>query len=173
VTPVIPRSEATRDPATRRGFLSWAAAVALVAAVPLVTTDVLAATARPRAEVMVLHATNVDGGGSIDPRIGNMPQLRRPPLSAYNTYKLLDKTTLPLEKDRPSAYKIANGRTLQVTLLEVTDDKRYRVRAEINQPQGEAFLKLLEVTASPNEPLFVGGQAYQGGTLVLAMTMRQ
>ncbi len=39
-------------------------------------------------------------------------------------------------------------------------------------PEGQAFLRLLEVTASANEPLFVGRQAYDGGTLVVGLTVR-
>jgi hypothetical protein len=150
-----------------------AAGVALVGAVASAPKAVHAAAApHPRVEIMQLHATNADGGGSIDPRIGNMPQLKRPPLSSYNTYKLLDRKVLPLEKDKPVDDKLVNGRTLQVTLLDITSDKRFHVQAEINQPEGQAFLKLLEVTASANEPLFVGGQAYDGGTLVVGLTVR-
>jgi hypothetical protein len=162
---------------SRRAFVELvlgAAGLALVCAVPATPSAVHAAAApHPRVEIMQLHATNSDGGGSIDPRIGNLPQLKRPPLSAYNTYKLLDRKLLPIEKDKPVADKLVNGRTLQVTLLDITADKRFHVRAEIDRPDGgEAFLKLLEVTASANEPLFVGGQAYQGGTLVLGLTVR-
>jgi hypothetical protein len=123
------------------------------------------------AEVMVLHATQSDGGVSIDPRIGNMPQLTKPPFSAYNQYKLLDRKALPLEKGKPAAYVLPNGRTLQVSLVDVVE-KRFHVSAAINQPGGQAFLKLLDVTAAPNEPFFVGGQSYQGGTLVLGITLK-
>ena len=122
--------------------------------------------------VMVMHATQVDGGGSIDPSIGSMPQLRKPPFSAYNAYKLLDKKLLPLEKGKPVMYPLVNGRTLQVTFLDATADRRFHVGTAINQPGGQAFLKLLEVTAAPNEPFFVGGQSYQGGTLVLGITIK-
>src|SRR5688572_17003680 len=50
------------------------------------------------AEVLVLHATVTPGGGSIDPRIGDVPQLKKPPLSAFNTYKFVDRKTTPLNK---------------------------------------------------------------------------
>jgi len=59
-----------------------------------------------------------------------------------------------------------------VTLRDVTKDKRYAVDAMIDQPGKEEYLKLLEVIAAPNEPFFVGGQSYRGGTLILAITMR-
>jgi len=123
------------------------------------------------AEVMVLHATQQPGAGSIDPSIGNMPQLKRPPFSAYNTYKLLAKQSLALTKGTPVTYTLANGRVLQVTLQDVTADHRYKVAAAINQPGGSAYLKLLEVTAAPNETFFVAGQQYQGGVLIIGFTL--
>jgi hypothetical protein len=123
------------------------------------------------AEVMVMHATQAPGAGSIDEKIGNMPQLRKPPFSAYNTYKLLDKRTLSVQKGQPSSHQLPNGRTLQVSLSDVKE-RRYHVSASISQPDGKAFLKLLEVAAAPNEPFFVAGQTYQGGSLVIAITLR-
>jgi hypothetical protein len=125
------------------------------------------------AEIMVMHATQSDGGpGWIDPAIGKVPQLTKPPFSAYNTYKLLDKRTLPLAINTPGTYSLPNGRVLQVTFLDATVDKRFHIKTAINQPGGTAYLKLLEVTAAPNETFFVGGQSYQGGSIVLGITMR-
>jgi hypothetical protein len=130
------------------------------------------APATATAEILVMHATQAPGEGSIDPRIGDLPQLKKPPFSAYNTYKLLDSKKLPLKKGEPGEYALVNGRTLQVLLRDISADKRYSVHTAINQPGGATFLKLLDVTAAPNEPFFVGGQSYQGGSLVLAITMR-
>jgi len=125
------------------------------------------------AEIMVLHATETPGAGSIDPAIGNLPQLRKPPMSAFNTYRLLDKRTIPIEMGRSATYTIANGRVLQVSFVEPTADHGFHVRAAINQPGGNAYLKLLELTAKANEPFFVAGQLYNGGTLILAITLRR
>ncbi len=125
------------------------------------------------AEVMVLHATQTTGPGSIDPQIGNLPQLKKPPFSAYNTYKLLDRKALVLEKNKPTNYEMVNKRVLAVTLEDITADNRYKVAAAINQPGGgDAFLKLLEVTAAPNETFFVAGQTYEGGILVIGITIK-
>ncbi len=125
------------------------------------------------AEVMVLHATTVDAPPWIDPAIGPLPQLRKPPLSAYNTYRLLDKRLLPLQMGRSSTYTMANGRVLQLTFVEPTADHGFHVKAAINQPGGKAYLKQLELTARPNDPFFVAGQEYKGGVLVLAITLRR
>jgi hypothetical protein len=132
----------------------------------------------PTLELRVIHATKVDGGGSIDPALRDLPQLTRDqPFVRYNVYKLLDQRQVPLEAGKPVTYTLVNGRTLQVTLTDVTDDrneKRYHVRTEIQEPgtPKKAFLRSLEVTASANEAFFVGGQSYQGGTLFIELVVR-
>ena len=126
------------------------------------------------ADVMTIQATQTDGGSFIDPLIGSMPQLSKPPFSSYNNYRLLDCKSLPLEPGKSATYPLVNSRILQVTYMEETADKRHLVSAAINQPggSGKAFLKLLEVKAASNETFFVAGQVYKGGSLVLAITMR-
>jgi hypothetical protein len=124
------------------------------------------------AEIMVLHATMAPGPGSIDPAIGKMPQLQKPPFSVFNTYRLIDKKIIPLEVGRTGPYTLPNGRVLQVTFAHPTQDKRFHVQVAINQPGGHAYLKLLEVTAGANETFFVAGQPYKGGVLVLGITLR-
>ncbi|MGC4092422.1 MAG: hypothetical protein QM756_32005 [Polyangiaceae bacterium] len=59
------------------------------------------------AEVLVLHATNSQKG--IDPRIGAMPELKKPPFSSYDSYELLDRARLPLEPKLPKTLKLPNG----------------------------------------------------------------
>jgi hypothetical protein len=166
-----------RTPTIRRRKLI-AAALTAMGLYALAVPHASAQGAKPpaaltvNAEIMVLHATQADGGGFIDPAIGKMPQLTKPPFSAYNTYKLLDRKTLPLSVGSSGTYTLPNNRVLQVTFIEATPDKRFHIKTAINQPGGSAFLKLLEVTAAPNETFFVGGQSYQGGSLVLGITMR-
>jgi len=136
----------------------------------------LAAGQRPAIEITVIHAMRSDAGGSIDPRLHDLPQLGRdPPFDRYNVYKVLERKELPLEVDKPAASDLPNGRVLQVTLVEAPAPgapRRFHVRAEIGEPGKKAFLKLLEVTASANEPFFVGGQSYEGGTLFLELIVR-
>ena len=124
------------------------------------------------AEVMVLHATRSEGRGSIDPAIGNLPHLREPPLSAYNTYRLLDKRSLALPMGTSVVYPMPNGRVLQVTFVDRAGGHAFHVQAAINQPGASPYLNRLELTAKPNEPFFVGGQMYHGGTLLLVITLR-
>ncbi|MCC6553890.1 MAG: hypothetical protein IT372_12845 [Polyangiaceae bacterium] len=125
------------------------------------------------AEIVILHATN-DGSG-IDSKIGKMPELERPPFSAYNSYKLLERGNLSLAKAKPTTTKLPNGSVLQVSLKDVIlpkkkdDPKRFVVSASIQEPGGKSFLPLLEVNAKAGENFFVAGQKHKGGILVIGI----
>ena len=160
---------------TRRFVASALLGSVCALAVPAFSSHVEAAEAPDAmAEVMVLHASKKPGEGSIDPGIGKMPQLKKPPFDAYNTFKLLDKKTISLKKGTPSSYPLVSGQKLELVLLEKTTESpaRYRLGGSIRPPKGEAFLKKIEVSASANEPFFVAGQSYNGGTLVVGITVR-
>jgi len=135
-----------------------------------------AGPAAPAIEITVIHALRSDAGASIDPLLRDLPQLGRDaPFDRYNVYKVLERKQLPLEVNKPAATGLPNGRALQVTLVEppvAATGRRFHVRAEIGEPGKKAFLKLLEVSASGNEPFFVGGQSYEGGTLFLELVVR-
>jgi hypothetical protein len=119
------------------------------------------------AEVLVLHATN--GPRGIDPRIGDMPELKKIPFSSYKSYELLQKVKLPLKQGEPKTFELPNGRVLQSKLLEVLPQNQVRLSASINQPGGKTFLPLLEVKAKVGQPFIVAGQSYKGGILVLVI----
>lgn len=126
-----------------------------------------AAVSAYSAEVLVLHATNSDKG--IDPRIGEMPELRQPPFSSYKSYELLQKVKLPLKLEDPKTFDLPNGRVLQTKLLGVLPDGAVRISASINQPGGKTFLPLLEVKAKTGQAFIVAGQPHKGGILVLVI----
>lgn len=123
------------------------------------------------AEIVILHATN-DGSG-IDPKIGQMPELAKPPFSAYNSYKLLERTKLDLAKGKPATLKLPNESVLQLSLKDILaakkkdDPQRFVLGASIQQPGGASFLPLLEVNAKAGENFFVAGQKHKGGILVI------
>lgn len=162
--------------AARRGLLAlslaWASTslVAVAHAEPPMAPTPIAADANTQtAELVVLHATN-GPAPHIDPRIGTLPQLTKPPFSSYNVYKLLDRALLAVTRGKPASYTLPNGRTLQLAVE--PEGELYRVTASISQKKGNAYLKLLEVTAPKNEPFFVAGQSYDKGSLVLAITIK-
>ncbi|CAN5372527.1 hypothetical protein BH09MYX1_BH09MYX1_56130 [soil metagenome] len=167
---------ASRNKLPRRRFAALAVFGTLGLTLGLMSspTDALAQApaVKANADIMVLHATQSAGAGSIDPQIGNVPQLKKPPFSSYNTYKLLDRKGLALQKGTAVTYVMPNKRVLQVTLQDVTADGRFKIAAAINDPSGGPFLKLLEVTAAANETFFVAGQSYDGGILVIGFTVK-
>jgi hypothetical protein len=134
------------------------------------------AAGAPRVEVRLIAAFHTDGGAAIDAKLADLPQLTRDqPFVQYNVYRLLEARQFPLETGKTVTYVLVNGRTLEVTLggiVEARNEKRYRIEAEIVEPGRRAFLKSLHVTAGPNQPFFVGGQQYQGGTLFLEVVVR-
>jgi hypothetical protein len=152
----------------RRAFTMAMFGVALL----LAFSSVARAGNQATLEVMVLHATQTPGVGSIGPGIGNMPQLQQPPFSAWNTYRLLAKQSLTLQQNVPMTYALPNGRVLQITLTGVGPGPRFKIEAAINQPGGGQYLKLLQVTAPPNQTFFVAGQQYQGGVMIIGFTLR-
>lgn len=130
-----------------------------------------AAAAPVSTEIVILHATN-DGTG-IDPKIGKMPELEKPPFSAYNSYKLLERVKLGLAKNKPTKTKLPNSSVLMLSLKNVIspkkpgEPKRFVISASIQEPGGTKFLPLLEVNAKSGDNFFVAGQKHKGGILVI------
>jgi|HubBroStandDraft_2_1064218.scaffolds.fasta_scaffold147863_2 hypothetical protein len=126
---------------------------------------------RSSIEVSVIHAMRTDSGAAIDPRLRDLPQLtREEPFVRYNVYSLLERKELSLETGKAATDPLVNGRLLELTLLDVTDragQKRFHLRAAIDEPGAKPLV--LEVTAGKNEPFFVAGQSYRGGTLFLEL----
>lgn len=125
------------------------------------------------AEIITLHATNDNSG--IDPKIGKMPELSKPPFSSYNSYKLLDHVKQPLTKGQSTTIKLPTGRDLMVSWKDVIQPQkkgepvRFVMTASIQKPGGNTFLPLLEVNAKAGETFFVAGQTYKGGSLVIGI----
>lgn len=119
------------------------------------------------ADVMVLHATNSKKG--VDSRIGNMPELAKPPFSSYDSYELVERKRLPLEQKAPSSLTLPNGRVLRTQLLQIIAKDTLKFSASINQPNGKEFLPLLEVRAKLDQAFIVAGQSHKQGILVLVI----
>jgi hypothetical protein len=126
-------------------------------------------------EVMVLHATNNNTG--IDPRIGHVPALSKPPFSSYNSYRLLTRTYAMLDRGKPELVRLPTGNDLRVVYKDaIVPTKlgqllRFVVAASIQKPNGNAILPLVEYNANAGEWFWVGGQAYQGGSLFIGIKL--
>ena len=161
---------------TRKTRAAWACWSALLAFSPTGVASVAPGVASPfvadqpgavvpaavDAEVLLIHATN-DADAGVDPRVGKIPKL-----GEYKSYKVLSRTNVSLKKSAPTATSLPNGRTLQISLKDVKDG-RFVIDTSINQPGGSTFLPLLEVRASVDVPVYIAGQSYQGGMLIIAI----
>ena len=129
------------------------------------------------AEILVLHATN--SGGGIDPELQHLRQLRKPPFSAYDTYRLERRYAITLVQKVSNDTELPNRRVLRTVLKAVLPEDRFQVAASISHPKRKdkdkdkdkdgGYLPLLEVTAKRGEPFFVAGQSYRGGILVVGI----
>jgi hypothetical protein len=151
------------------------AGAALLAAAWAGSAD--AASARvPSIQLTTIYATYVDGGASIDYRLPNLPRLiKAQPFARYNVFTLLDRKQFPLEAGKAVTYELVNGRNVEIALGGVTPgdagEPRYQLEAHIGEAGKAAYLKGLQVTLSANQPFYVGGQSYRGGTLFLELAL--
>lgn len=144
-----------------------------------------ASTHTPVLEVTLIQATAGDAGLSIDTKLKELTPatVRQAPFVRYSAYRLLQRQPLPLLGNQAVTLLLPNGRTLQAILTGVSSvsvdggpvEKRYQLEAQIvgSPDAGPASLLLsVQVTVSANEPFFVGGQSYQGGTMFIALNVR-
>jgi hypothetical protein len=130
------------------------------------------APASVNADVMSLHASTT--GKKIDPKIGKLPQLKKPPFSQFPSWKLLAKTRLLLAKGAGQSYAVANGSTVTITYKDVVppakagDPVRYAVTATVKKSDGSTPPATV-VTALVGEAFFVSAGQYQTGVIMVAV----
>ena len=130
------------------------------------------APAKVRSEVVVLLATNE--GKGIDPRLGDLPELKKPPFSAYDTYSLVEKHELELGRGKAVEQKLPDGGLLKVTYEDVvagekSEPRRFLLSTSILKADGKAFLPDLDVKAEQGKYFFVAGPRHKGGVLVIGI----
>lgn len=121
------------------------------------------------AEVMVLHGSNA--GGGIDNRVGNLAQLKKPPFSAYDTYKLLTQSRTPLVPGAETPVTLPDGGKITLTLKQATTPGRRKMAVTIHKPDGSVFLPLAEVTTGTDDSFFVAGYRHKNGILVIGIKL--
>lgn len=121
------------------------------------------------AEVMVLHGSNA--GGGIDNRVGNLAQLKKPPFSAYDTYKLLTQSRTPLVPGAETPVTLPDGGKVSLTLKQAITPGRRKMAVTIHKPDGSVFLPLAEVTTGTDESFFVAGYRHKNGILVIGIKL--
>ncbi len=129
--------------------------------------------AEATASILGLHGTN-DGSG-IDPKLPDhvKAELKRPPMSAYNSWKQLDQGSLGLVRGKAGVMKLPGGAALKLLLegVEEKDGKRYAVSASITK-DGKDFLPGAQFKARGGKTFFVGGIEHKGGVLFLGITIQ-
>jgi hypothetical protein len=132
---------------------------------------------KPRVDVMVLLAKQDPKGGKIDPRVAKLPQIAQPPFNAYNTWSLLDQKALTLDQAKPAdpwkgkpmaTYALPNGKTLEIALLDALSGGRFQIGTSISQGVSPDLIKY---NAPAGEPVFIAGQGYKDGILVVGITL--
>lgn len=127
-------------------------------------------TAEPvPAEVLIVLASNT--AGVVDPRLADVPALRRPPFDSYRSMALLSSPHIELHVGRAEEIPLPNGRRIRIVLRDVTPEGRFRLQVSINRPGQQDYLPELNVVASPGDPFFIAGQSFQEGTLVIGFRL--
>jgi hypothetical protein len=162
---------------TRRRLL----ALTLPAALAASSVESRADGPKPRVEIIVLYAKkdpNVKGAApQMGPGVPKLPQLSQPPFNAYNSFAFVAQTTLTLDVPKPAdpwkgkpsaAYTLVTGKPMQIALLDRLPDGRFHMGAAI----GSDAPDVVRWDAPGNEPVFIAGQGYKDGILVMGITLR-
>lgn len=156
----------------RHGLIAlFAAALIGVGAGSAVAQPSAAGSAAGQVGGQVLIILASDGEGPRDPRLANVPALRRPPFDSYRSMALLSSPRVQLTIGQAHELELPNGRTLRLVLREVTANGRYRVQVSINRPGTQDYLPEMNVVTSPGDPFFVAGQSHRDGTLILGIRL--
>ena len=128
-----------------------------------------AQTPAVHADVVVILAK--EEPGTVDASLAELSALQRPPFNTFRSMQVLSRPRVALRADQDADIALPNGRRLRIRVQQVMPDGRLRVRVSINRPNQSDYLPLLQVLASPGDPFFVAGQAHDGGTLVIGITL--
>ena len=143
---------------------------------PKVEQDSKKKAAEVRSEILILHATNDKKG--IDPAIGKIAALEKPPFSAYDSYKLLERAELTLPQGETKERALPDGAKLDVSFLDLvkknapSDPDRYALSAAIRKADGKVSFPGVKVNASKGEYFFIAGQRYKEGILVIGIKVK-
>jgi hypothetical protein len=165
---------------TRRRVLAFALAELTVPVLVAASSrESRAQGAKPRVEIVVLYAKKDPSakGPQMGPGVPKLPQLSQAPFTGYNTFAFVGQTTLMLDAPKPAdpwkgkpsgVYMLATGKPLQIALLDQLPDKRFHMGATIGKDSPD----VLRWDAPGNEPVFIAGQSYKDGILVIGITLR-
>lgn len=165
----MPRSLSRR---TVFSVAALAAACALGASVPIAYAG--AAPPAPTAELMVILASQTDGGTD-DKELKGIEELGQRPLVFFNTRRLLQKRDpVPLVQKQPVSISVPDGPTFTVVLTDILrEDKkppRYVMASELKSSTGTSKIG---INTKAGDRVFIGGPTYRGGTLFFGVRVNK
>ena len=152
----------------RRGALTLVAAgvSAAMLALALPARESSASARKPQVDVIQIQASQVDGGGSIDPKLAGIDALTQEPLKkSFNTFVLLDRKSLPLEAQKASSMTLVDGAVAQLTMLEPADRGRYKLHLELGTSK-------VDFTTDTGSYAIIGPFTYQDARFFVAITIK-
>lgn len=173
-------TENTSEMLTRRRVLARALTLVLGTTTLAFVRPAAAQGPKPRVEIVVLYARKdpaVKGPAQMGAGVPKLAQLTQAPFNAYNSFAFVGQTTLTLDapksedpwKGKPSGtYELATGKPLELALLDELPDKRFHMGATI----GRGSPDVIRWDAPRNEPVFIAGQSFKDGILVIGITLR-
>lgn len=138
---------------------AWLAAVALTAAIaqPAFAGDA-------ECSYVELKATN-EKTGSIDPALKPLEKkLKKPPFTAWNTFKQLQSGNASLTKNKPEAIKLKEGATS--LMLRDRSEKRVELTVTMDKADGKRVLEAKPAFKSGDWLLLVGTNAKDDGHIL-------
>ena len=157
----------------RRAILTLAVLVTSAAALVLVASP-RHANAQPPAglpvQVIAMYGTQA-AHPYIDPQLAAFTdRLTRPPLSSFNSYARLEDIRITAPFGQKTERALPGGETLDLVVRPKVDAPgRFTLHAEIHQ--GAAAPKVVDLTVPEKKSVFIGGQHYKDGNVVLAFTL--
>jgi hypothetical protein len=121
------------------------------------------------AQILIVLATTMPG--AIDPRLSDLRALRSPPFDTYRSMALLSSPRMRLRVGAPEELPLPNGRRMRIVLREITREGRFRLQVSINRPNEQDYLPEATFVTSPGDPVFVAGQSFRAGTLIIGIRL--
>jgi hypothetical protein len=165
----------------RQLALRWAAGMLVVAGMAAAEGRAQAVETA-RCEVPIIHAVRGDQAKpqQFDPAITRFKTFfEKEPFTAWREFKLIDRKELQFNGTGESKFMLPNGREATLSFVEHirgmdASDHRMRLRLQIESKNKDKGHRMLDTTFVLEEGGVVlqGGQHYQGGVLVLAISCK-
>lgn len=112
-------------------------------------------------EVKVVHATR--SGVGVDAELGELARdLKK---LNFTSFKVLERSRLQVKRGTTSRFKLPNGLWMEIAPQEMSDEGVWRLQIS---SQKIKFKSVVAIDAGGT--VAVGGPAYKGGALILALT---